>query len=62
MESPITSTNTKAGTAGGLILVLLFKININELLSTAIVAALGAAVSFGVSVLLKYTMKRWNRK
>ena len=61
MEAPVNG-NAKAGTVGGVILVLLFKININELLSTAVLAATGAVVSFGVSVLLKYIVKRCNRK
>jgi hypothetical protein len=49
---------TKAGTAGGLLLVLLMKLDGAALLETAVVAATGAAVSFGVSVLLKWVIRK----
>jgi hypothetical protein len=44
--------NTKTGTASGTLLVLLLKINLADLLSTALLAAVGATTSFLISVLL----------
>ncbi|MBC7534680.1 MAG: hypothetical protein H7258_03190 [Ferruginibacter sp.] len=54
--------NTRVGTCSGTLLVLLFKINNEELLTTVILAGLGAVVSFGTSVLLKCLMKKITRK
>lgn len=52
-------TPTKAGTLGGTFLVLLLQISSGELVKTALLAAVGATVSFGVSYLLgKLTRKR----
>jgi len=48
---------TKAGTAGGTLLILILKINISELASTAIFAAVGASVSFTVSIIMKELIK-----
>lgn len=62
MEQPLLSTNTRAGTIGGTLLVLLFKINISDLLTSAILAAVGATVSFGVSILLRWAWRRARRK
>jgi hypothetical protein len=62
MEQPILSGNTKAGTAGGVFLVLLFKISIDDLIVSAVLAAVGATISFAVSVFWKYVLKRFNRK
>ena len=55
-------SNTKAGTVSGVIMVLLFKANTAELVSTILLAAIGATVSFGVSMLLKLILKRFTRK
>ena len=52
---------TKAGTAGGLLLVLLMKLDAASLLETAVVAAVGAVISFGVSVLLKWALGKIRR-
>ena len=49
-------------TVGGTLLVLLFKVNISDLLMSALLAAIGAMVSFGVSMLLKFIVKRFTRK
>jgi hypothetical protein len=49
---------TKAGTVGGTFLVLLLHITSGELIKTAVLAAVGAAVSFGVSLLLKWIVKK----
>ena len=56
METNFAYT-TKAGTAGGTLLILILKINFSELLSTAIYAAVGAAVSFTVSIMMRKLIK-----
>jgi hypothetical protein len=53
--------STKAGTAGGTLLILILKINFSELLTTSLYAAVGAAVSFIVSIIMKHVIK-WVRK
>ncbi|MEO6671409.1 MAG: hypothetical protein ABIN36_18140 [Ferruginibacter sp.] len=62
MEQPLLHSNTKAGTVCGTMLVLLFKLNSEDLIVSAVLAATGAAVSFLVSVLLKYVWGRMRRK
>ncbi|HMK03286.1 MAG TPA: hypothetical protein VK489_03805 [Ferruginibacter sp.] len=62
MEAPVQNGNTFAGTVGGTMLVVLLKINIEELQTTAVLAAVGATVSFGTSMIFKYIVKRYNRK
>ena len=51
----------KAGTAGGMLLALLMKLDAASLLETAVVAAVGAVISFGVSVLLKWALRKIRR-
>ena len=49
---------TKAGTAGGTLLSIFANINSEDLAKTAVLAAIGAVVSFGVTLLLKLLIKR----
>lgn len=58
MNQQYFDSNTKAGTAGGTLLTILANINSEDLLKTVILAALGAAVSFSVTLLLKLLIKR----
>jgi hypothetical protein len=58
VEQPFQHPNTIIGTMGGLLLVLLFKINNEDLVASAILAATGATVSFLVSVLLRWLWKQ----
>ena len=58
MENLSPSANERVGTLGGTLLVLLLQIRSGELLKTAVMAAVGAAVSFGVSYLLQRVVKR----
>jgi hypothetical protein len=51
----------KAGTAGGLLFVLL-NVTSAELLKTAVLASIGAAVSFTVSLVLKMIVRKMRRK
>jgi drug/metabolite transporter (DMT)-like permease len=61
MEHVPPSISTRAGTAGGTLLVLL-NINGEEILKTVVMAAVGAAVSFAVSYLLQRLVKRWPKR
>ncbi len=45
--------NSKAGIAGGMLCTLAVTIHSTELFKTIVLAAVGAIVSFGVSLLLK---------
>ena len=50
-------THTWAGTAGGLLLVLLTQLNGSDMLRTAVLAVIGGVVSFAVSFGLKILVK-----
>ncbi|CAN5861252.1 hypothetical protein BH11BAC4_BH11BAC4_22630 [soil metagenome] len=62
MDNYLTDTNTRTGTIGGTLCVLLFTLEPAQLLTTAILAAIGALVSFGVSVLCKLLLKWMTKK
>jgi hypothetical protein len=49
---------TKAGTVGGTLLILLLHITSEEVLKTALLAGVGASVSFAVSYLLNRIIKK----
>lgn len=53
--------SAKIGTLGGFITTLLFSIPASDMIKTAVTAAIGAAVSFFMSVLLKYCISRWRK-
>lgn len=61
MNEQTLSGSAKMGTAGGFITVLLMNITADDLIRTAVLAGTGAAVSFFISVLLKYCMSRWRK-
>lgn len=52
---------TKRGTAGGTLLTILGNISSDDLIKTAILAAVGAVVSFGVTLALKLLVKRYKK-
>jgi hypothetical protein len=54
--------STKAGTIGGTLLILFINLRTEEVLKTAILAAIGALVSFAISMILKLLIKRFRRK
>lgn len=54
----VFDNSTKAGTAGGTLLTVLFNIRSEDLLKTGVLAAVGAVVSFSVTVFLKFILKR----
>jgi mannitol-specific phosphotransferase system IIBC component len=49
---------TKAGTAGGTLLTIFANISSEDVIKTIILAAIGAAVSFTVTIFLKALIKR----
>jgi len=58
MEQHYFDNSTKAGTAGGTLLTILVNIKREDLLKTVVLAAVGAVVSFGVTLFLKFLIKR----
>lgn len=52
---------TKRGTVGGTLLTILGNINCEDIVKTAILAAVGAVVSFGVTLLCKFLIKRMKK-
>jgi hypothetical protein len=50
--------STLIGTLGGTTLTILVNINSADLLKTALLAAIGAAVIFGVTLALKYAIRK----
>jgi len=63
MDGPLSGGSAKAGTAGGtLAVVLLQLLQSSELVKTAVLAATGAAVSYLVSMLLKYALRKLHIK
>ncbi len=62
MEQPIHSyNNTIAGTLGGTIFCFLVNLHMEDLIKTSILAAVGAVVSFCVSLAMKHLIKRFKR-
>lgn len=53
-----TGNHTLMGTAGGTFLSVLPNLHSEDVFKTAILAALGAIVSFIISMLLKYLIKK----
>jgi hypothetical protein len=58
MNQQYFDNSTKAGTAGGTMLTILVNIKSEDLLKTVVLATVGAVVSFGVTLLLKFLIKR----
>ncbi len=50
--------HTLMGTAGGTLLVIIMQINAEQVLTSAILAATGALVSFVVSLFCKWVLKQ----
>ena len=53
---------TKAGTAGGTLLTIFANISHDDVLKTAILAAVGALVSFTITIFLKSLIQRIKKK
>jgi hypothetical protein len=54
--------NIKSGTIGGTMLVLLMQLTSAEVVKTALLAAVGAAVSFIVSMVMKWLLRRLKKR
>ena len=52
---------TKSGTIGGTLLAFFATVQLEDIQKTIVLAALGAVVSFGVSLLLKQLLRKWRR-
>ncbi len=52
---------TKAGTAGGTLLTIFGNIHSQDIIKTVILAAVGAAVSFSVTIFLKFIIKHFKK-
>lgn len=52
---------TKAGTVGGTLLTIVCNIHLADLTRTAVLAAVGAVVSFVVSIFLRWLIKKWKK-
>lgn len=52
---------TKTGTIGGTVTILLANINSGDIIKTAVLAGVGALVSFVLSLLMKELVKWWKR-
>jgi len=61
MHHSSSGNNLLAGTAGGTLLSVITNIHIGDIGKTALLAAIGAIVSFCVSLLLKVLLKRFKR-
>jgi hypothetical protein len=61
METNAYGHSTRAGTLGGTLLVFFMQIHSTEILKTAVLASVGAVVSFGVSISLKWLLRYLRR-
>ena len=58
MDTPIPPDgSTRAGTLGGTAFIIWLQLPAAEIVKTAVLAAIGAAVSFAVSLLLKWVLR-----
>ena len=55
-------TNTKATTIGGTLTALFININGQDIVRTIVLTAIGAAVSFATSLVLKQMLKWWKAR
>jgi hypothetical protein len=61
MSANSIHTGTILGTVSGTVLTVAVNIGSSDVIKTVVLAALGAVVSFGVSLLLKWFVKRLKR-
>jgi len=55
------NNTTRVGTIGGTLLTVFYNVNLEDLAKTVILAAIGAIVSFSVSLALKAIVKRFTK-
>ena len=61
MMKQVFDNTTKAGTAGGTLLTIFGNIHSQDIIKTIVLAAVGALVSFSVTVLLKSIIKHFRK-
>lgn len=61
MSEQSLAGTTKIGTVGGFLTAIFLNIHVADIINTAVMAAVGATVSFTMSVLLKYCITRWHK-
>ena len=61
MNENSISPGTKFGTIGGTLTVILANISGADLLKTIVLSAIGAMVSFGISLLLKMILQKLSK-
>jgi hypothetical protein len=61
METPQTSGSTRAGMIGGLLFVFI-GLSMEEVAKTAALAAIGATVSFLVTLICKWIIRKWKTR
>ena len=59
LQEMTTSNPTLMGTAGGTFLSVVPNLNSGDVLKTVLLAAVGAIVSFGISMVLKFVIKKY---
>lgn len=57
----IFDSTTKTGTASGTLLTIFANITKEDLIKTAILAAVGALVSFSITLVLKFVIKHFKK-
>jgi hypothetical protein len=53
--------HTKYSTLGGIITILFYNIGTGDVVKTMVLAAIGAFVSFFISLVLRYCMNKWRK-
>ena len=61
MTDPFITGHSKYGIFGGVMTILIVNISSGDIARTMILAATGACVSFGMSVGLRYCLRKWRR-
>jgi hypothetical protein len=59
LQEMTASNPTLMGTAGGTFLSVVPNLNSGDVLKTVLLAAVGAIVSFGISMVLKFVIKKY---
>lgn len=62
MSDQLYSSGMRAGTIGGTVVAIIANIAAAELFKTAVLAAVGAAVSFSISVVMKWAVNKIGKK
>lgn len=62
MDDASFTPASKAGIAGGILTIVLVNIRSGEIIKTIALAAIGAVVSFMVSIFLKWTIRQLKKK